>query len=64
MAIPLLGSGAGGAPFKDAAECAAEAISLLQKLSFPGQLALRFVLNSADAFKELNIATTTVKSLL
>lgn len=64
MAIPLLGSGAGGAPFKDAAECAAEAISLLRKLSFPGQLALRFVLNSADAFKELNIATTTVKSIL
>lgn len=61
MAIPLLGSGAGGAPFKDAAECAAEAISLLRKLTFPGQLVLRFVLNSADAFKELNNATTTVK---
>jgi O-acetyl-ADP-ribose deacetylase (regulator of RNase III) len=54
VAVPLLGSGAGGAPFKEAARCAAEAVSLLRAQALQVQLEMRFVLNDADAFKEMD----------
>jgi O-acetyl-ADP-ribose deacetylase (regulator of RNase III) len=58
VAIPLLGSGAGGAPFKEAARCAAEAVSLLRAQSLQVQLEMRFVLNDAEAFKEMGAVLT------
>ena len=49
IATPLLGSGAAGAPFVAAAQCAAEAVSRLRALDFSACVVLRFVLNDEGA---------------
>ena len=49
IATPLLGSGAAGAPFDAAAQCAAEAVLRLRALDFSARVVLRFVLNDEGA---------------
>lgn len=56
IAAPLLGAGAKGAPVKAAAQCAAEAASLLRALEVQAQVTLRFVLHDDEALRELSAA--------